>query len=239
MQSMCDACWQATFVSTKLPGAMVEKFPGRLYIRNLPGTWAWEDTQRWILQHHLEKPSHIHMMYGEDLGSCFVHFKSCTQGQLTTWQEHLCGQDLTGKPEKKTIVKIATDTGGPYSRPSQQTSPPLTPAQPPNFPIPPPPPPIPNPPPPPPAPPAVNQAVGTVAKSPGEVATGLKHFRNMLHTGSCRGQGRRWPYHGWLRGDNLCCTCDCCSLPLHCKACQVSCKQICVAHFFKQVHMWK
>ena len=43
-----------------------------------------------------------------------------------------------------------------------------------------------------------------------------------MHTGSCRGQGRRWPYHGFIRSSNLAQTCDCCSIPISCPLCLVA-----------------
>eukprot|EP00434_Breviolum_minutum_P021835 symbB.v1.2.019269.t2/scaffold1509.1/size114668/4 len=47
-----------------------------------------------------------------------------------------------------------------------------------------------------------------------------------MHTGSCRGQGRRWPYHGFIRSSNLAQTCDCCSIPISCPLCLASVAQL-------------
>ena len=47
-------------------------------------------------------------------------------------------------------------------------------------------------------------------------------LHSRMHSGSCRGQGRRWPYHGFIRSCNLAQTCDCCSIPISCKECIVA-----------------
>lgn len=46
-----------------------------------------------------------------------------------------------------------------------------------------------------------------------------------FHVGSCKGQGRKWPYHGWLRDSNMRRTCSCCAHPIECGACKVLCLQ--------------
>ena len=39
------------------------------------------------------------------------------------------------------------------------------------------------------------------------------------HTGSCEGDGRLWPFHGFVVGADFALTCPCCAYPSTCPAC--------------------
>ena len=107
---------------------------GRLYIRNLPEHWDFRDTEQFILDLSLPRPSFIKFFQGQDLCSAYLHNRQCTRGQLETYAPHLSDKDLCGRPSKRTICKVSMDAASPYAKTMQPTLMPPPPPPPPPAP---------------------------------------------------------------------------------------------------------
>lgn len=201
--------------------------PGRLHLRNVPWEWEWLQVKQWIKGKHIPEPGFIKVFWGVDnVASCYLHYPKATLGQLQTWAEHLSGHQLVPhKPSKKTKCVVAIDQGPTASGHKQQApaaaaSPAEAPPKKPRlltydealdeaFPE-----------------PEVTWCPMKLFVFPFCCHSGSSFFKMMFHVGSCRGEGRKWPYHGWLRDSNMCRTCCCCSHPIECGACQVLCLHV-------------
>ena len=186
---------------------------GRLYVRNLPHWWSWWDTARWVNSFHFPPVGFVKMFYGQDLASCYLHWTRVSRGQLLTYKEALENKVLDDwRRDRRTIVKVTVDNYGPPQVPTPPAVP-LPPEVPSNS-----------------SSSTTTDPSTSTRKRPLEATwLGLlcqfcafwQFFGQVfkMHTGSCRGQGRRWPYHGFIRSSNLAQTCDCCSIPISCPLC--------------------
>ena len=52
---------------------------GRLYVRNLPGWWRWNDVEAWVLSLDIPKPAWRKAFEGEDLSSSYIHWRNVTE----------------------------------------------------------------------------------------------------------------------------------------------------------------
>ena len=92
-------------VATMLPAGT--RCHGRLYARNLPLEMTEDDISQWVSSCAIPAPNSVKILkHGLDVKSCYLHYSKVTEGQLSTYCEHLSGHWLAHKP---TEVSVALD----------------------------------------------------------------------------------------------------------------------------------